>query len=148
MDAFKLTPEYGYVVIIAAFSIALTIFFGARVTSYRKIAQVPLPFLYADAAECKEDHQKLIFNCYQRVHQNTLEGFTGYLAMLLLIGVVYPIPSAVLGGVWCLGRIFYYFGYTTGRPSARLIGAFGHIGEFGLLGFMGKFAYDLIVSRS
>ncbi|KAI1318112.1 Microsomal glutathione S-transferase 3 [Mortierella claussenii] len=147
MTTITLAPEYGYVVAVSVVSAVLVLFFGARVTNYRKVAKVPLPFMYADASECKEDHQKYIFNCYQRVHQNTLEGFSAYLATLLLAGIEYPIASAALGGVWCLGRIFYYIGYTSGNPSARMMGAFGHIGEVGLLGLTGKFAYDLIVSR-
>ncbi|KAF9995855.1 hypothetical protein BGZ79_010414, partial [Entomortierella chlamydospora] len=93
-----------------------------------------------------EDHQKYIFNCYQRVHQNTLEGFSGYMFSLLLGGMSYPIPAAALGGVWIIGRLFYFYGYTTGTPSYRHLGAFGHIGEIGLLGLTGKFAYDVIVS--
>ncbi|KAG0376555.1 MAG: hypothetical protein J3R72DRAFT_438924 [Linnemannia gamsii] len=147
MATIDISPDYGFVVVVAILSCVLVFFFGSKVTSYRKIAQVPLPFLYADAQECKDDHKKLIFNCYQRIHQNTLEGFTMYMIMLLLAGLEYPIASASLGGVWCLGRCFYYYGYSTGHPSSRLLGAFGHIGEFGLLGIAGKLAYDLIASR-
>ncbi|KAF9130265.1 Microsomal glutathione S-transferase 3 [Mortierella sp. 14UC] len=148
MATIILSPDYGFVLAVAVASSLLVFFFGSKVTSYRKIAQVPLPFLYADAQECKEDHKKLIFNCYQRIHQNTLEGFTMYLVMLLIAGLEYPVASAVLGGVWCLGRCLYYYGYSSGHPSSRQLGAFGHIGEFGLLGVVGKMAFDLIVSRS
>ncbi|KAF9102478.1 Microsomal glutathione S-transferase 3 [Mortierella sp. GBA35] len=148
MPTLIVTPEYGYTVAVAVASCFLVIFFGARVTSYRKIAQVPLPFLYADATECKEDHKKLIFNCYQRVHQNTLEVFSMYIVMLLLVGLRFPVPAAALGGVWFLGRCLYFYGYTSGHPNSRFLGAFGHIGEFGLLGLGGYIAYDLIASSS
>ncbi|KAF9091582.1 Microsomal glutathione S-transferase 3 [Mortierella sp. AM989] len=148
MTTITILPEFGYTVAVAVASSALVFFFGARVTKYRSIAKVPLPYEYADPNDCKDDHQKYIFNCYQRVHQNTLEGFSGYLATLLLSGINYPIPAAALGLVWILGRIFYFYGYTTGNPSSRHMGVFGHIGEFGLLGLTGKFAYDLIVSSA
>lgn len=125
----------------------LVTFLGARVTSYRAIAQVPLPFLYADAADCKEDHKKLIFNCYQRVHQNTLEGYASFLATLMIAGLQYPVAAAWLGSVWCLGRIMYYIGYTSGQPARRQLGVFGHIGEIGLFGLTIKMAFDLITSK-
>ncbi|KAF9296857.1 Microsomal glutathione S-transferase 3 [Linnemannia elongata] len=147
MATITVSPDYGFVVAVAIASCLLVFFFGAKVTSYRKIAQVPLPFLYADANECKEDHKKLIFNCYQRIHQNTLEGFTTYLVMLLLAGLEYPIASAALGGVWCVGRYLYYYGYSSGHPNSRKLGAFGHLGWLGLLGLAGKMAFDLIKSR-
>ncbi|KAF8952237.1 Microsomal glutathione S-transferase 3 [Entomortierella lignicola] len=146
MSAITILPEFGYTVAVAVASILLVSFFGVRVTSQRKIANVPLPFEYADPEECKDDHQKYIFNCYQRVHQNTLEGFSSYLVTLLLAGLNYPIPAAVLGSVWILGRIFYFYGYTTGNPGSRQMGAFGHIGGIGLLGLSIRFSYDLIVS--
>ncbi|KAF9362413.1 Microsomal glutathione S-transferase 3 [Mortierella sp. NVP85] len=148
MATIVLAPEYGYTAAAALLSIALVTFLGGRVDSYRKFAQVPLPFPYADAAECKEDHKKYIFNCYQRVHQNTLEGFSAYLVMLMFAGLKYPIASAALGGVWFLGRVLYYIGYTTGDPSKRHYGTFGHIGELGLLGLSAKFAFDLITSQA
>ncbi|KAI8606347.1 hypothetical protein EDD21DRAFT_298327, partial [Dissophora ornata] len=127
-------------------STVLVTFLGTRVSSYRQVAQVPLPFLYADAAECKTDHKKYIFNCYQRVHQNTLEGFSSYLLTLMFAGLQYPVASAALGSIWCLGRIFYYIGYSSGQPSRRQLGAFGHIGEVGLLGLTAKMAFDLVTS--
>ncbi|KAF9188067.1 Microsomal glutathione S-transferase 3 [Haplosporangium sp. Z 767] len=148
MITFTVTPDYGYTVAVTVASTLLVSFFGAKVTSYRDVAKVPLPFLYAEPAECKADHKKLIFNCYQRVHQNTLEGFASYLITLMFAGLRYPIASAALGSIWCLGRIFYYIGYTSGKPSARQMGIFGHIGEVGLLGLTGKIAYDLIMARS
>lgn len=115
-------------------------------TSYRAVAKVPLPYMYADAAEVKEDYQKHIFNCYQRIHQNTLEGFASYLVTLMFAGLQYPIASSVLGGIWIVGRIFYYRGYSTGNPAGRYWGAFGHIGEVGLLGLTGKMAFDLLTA--
>ncbi|KAG0244373.1 hypothetical protein B0O80DRAFT_275423 [Mortierella sp. GBAus27b] len=148
MANIDLAPEYGYVALVAFASIILVVFLGTRVDSYRKFAQVPLPFLYADPEECKEDHKKYIFNCYQRVHQNTLEGFAAYLLVLMFAGLKYPIPAAALGGVWILGRVLYFIGYTTGDPTKRHYGAFGHIGELGLLGVSIKVAIDIITSHA
>ncbi|KAG0369402.1 hypothetical protein BC939DRAFT_407325 [Gamsiella multidivaricata] len=148
MATIIIAPEYGYTVAAAIASTILVTYLGVRVGSYRKIANVPYPFLYADAADCKDDHQKYIFNCYQRVHQNTLEGFASYLIMLMFAGIQYPVASAALGSIWCIGRILYSIGYTTGDPKKRQLGAFGHIGEIGLLVLTGKIAYDLIMSSA
>ncbi|KAF9280668.1 Microsomal glutathione S-transferase 3 [Mortierella alpina] len=147
MATITLAPEYGYTVIATVASIVLVTFLGSRVTMYRDVAKVPLPFLYADAADCQADPKKHLFNCYQRVHQNTLEGFSSFLATLMFAGLWFPIAAPILGLIWCLGRIFYFFGYTTGRPRARLMGVFGHIGEFGLLGLTGYIAYDILASK-
>ncbi|KAF9429551.1 Microsomal glutathione S-transferase 3 [Podila epigama] len=138
-----LAHNYGYTVSMAVASIALTVFFGARVTSVRETAKVPLPFLYADQAEALEDHKKYIFNCYQRVHQNTLETFPSYLVLLLFAGAWYPLIATGFGAVWFLGRVFYFIGYTSGDPERRLWGTFGHIGELGLLGLSIKVIYDI-----
>ncbi|KAF9920261.1 hypothetical protein FBU30_009927 [Linnemannia zychae] len=148
MATITISPDYGIVIIIAVLSCMLVFFFGTKVTSYRQIAQVPLPFLYADANECKEDHKKLIFNCYQRIHQNTLEGFSTYLTVLLLGGVQYPIAGAALGGVWILGRCFYYYGYSTGHPNSRKLGVFGHLGWLGLMALTLKLGIDIVRDRS
>ncbi|KAG0007037.1 Microsomal glutathione S-transferase 3 [Modicella reniformis] len=148
MTTIVLAPEYGYTAAVALLSIAFVAFLGGRVHKYREFAQVPLPFPYADASECKDDHKKYIFNCYQRVHQNTLEGFAAYLLTLMFAGLQYPITSAAFGGVWFVGRILYYIGYTTGDPTKRHYGTFGHVGEFGLLGLSAKVAFDLITSQA
>ncbi|KAF9437130.1 Microsomal glutathione S-transferase 3 [Entomortierella beljakovae] len=146
MATIVLQPEYGYTIASAIASMVLVSYFGIRVTKQRSVAKVALPFEYAEASECKDNHQKYLFNCYQRVHQNTLEQFTGYMASLLISGIKYPVASSALGAVWILGRIFYFYGYTTGNPASRQMGVFGHVGEVGLMGLAGKVAYDLIVS--
>merc|ERR1712033_108555 len=65
------------------------------------------------------------FNCYQRAHQNTLEVFPVFLAMLLVGGVHSPCVSASAGVVWCISRIIYALGYYSGDPEKRVPGAIG-----------------------
>lgn len=55
-----------------------------------------------------------LFNCYQRVHQNTLEGYPLFLMLLFTGGVQHPIQSSVAGVVWIIGRVIYSLGYYTG----------------------------------
>jgi len=102
--------------------------------------------MYAEEAEALKDKKKMIFNCKQRVHQNTLEGFTTYMVTLLIAGLQYPTASAGLGLIWCLGRMAYSYGYTSGDPKKRQLGAFGHIGDLGLLVLNGKIAFDMIMA--
>ncbi|KAF9349796.1 Microsomal glutathione S-transferase 3 [Mortierella sp. AD094] len=146
MTTITIAPEYGYTLAVSVISSILVTVLGHNVGAYRKVAGVSLPQMYAEDAEAKKDKKKMIFNCKQRVHQNTLEGFTTYMASLLIAGIQYPTASAGLGLVWCVGRVFYSYGYSTGDPGKRNWGAFGHIGEVGLTGLIGKMAYDLIVS--
>ncbi|KAG0354233.1 Microsomal glutathione S-transferase 3 [Gamsiella multidivaricata] len=132
-----------------AVSVASTILvtaLGFKVGSYRQIAGVPLPNMYADDAEARKDKKKMIFNCKQRVHQNTLEGFAPYLVSLLVAGLRYPIAAPALGSVWMLGRMAYSVGYTSGDPAKRQMGVWGHIGDIGLLALTGKIAYDMIMA--
>ncbi|KAG9066312.1 hypothetical protein KI688_001535 [Linnemannia hyalina] len=133
-----------YTVAVSIVSTVLVTFLGSRVGTYRKEAGVPLPTMYVEEAEAKKDKKKMIFNCKQRVHQNTLEGFTSYMVTLMLAGARYPVAAPVLGLIWCAGRLAYSFGYTSGDPAKRVYGAWGHIGDLGLLGLNIKMAFDLI----
>ncbi|KAF9937187.1 Microsomal glutathione S-transferase 3 [Mortierella antarctica] len=146
MVSFTLAPEYGYTIAVSIVSNILVTYLGHKVGAYRKEAGVALPSMYADELEAKKDKKKMIFNCKQRVHQNTLEGFTTYMISLMVAGTQYPCASAALGLVWCAGRLAYSAGYVSGDPNKRIWGAWGHIGELGLLGLTGKMAYDLIMS--
>ncbi|KAF9545876.1 Microsomal glutathione S-transferase 3 [Mortierella hygrophila] len=144
MASITLTADYGYTIAVSVVSSVLVTFLGARVGSYRKEAGVPLPTMYAEEAEAKKDKKKLIFNCKQRVHQNTLEGFTSYMVTLLLAGARYPVAAPILGLIWCAGRLAYSYGYTSGNPEKRVYGSWGHIGDLGLVGLNIKMAFDLI----
>ncbi|KAG0000399.1 Microsomal glutathione S-transferase 3 [Entomortierella chlamydospora] len=146
MTTITIPAEYGYTLAVSVVSSILVTALGVKVGTYRKVAGVNLPQMYADDEEAKKDKKKMIFNCKQRVHQNTLEGFTTYMASLLIAGIQYPTAAAGLGLVWCAGRILYSMGYSSGDPAKRSWGGFGHIGGLGLLGLVGKMAYDLIVS--
>lgn len=107
---------------------------AVQVGKARKRFGVAYPNLYAPAGG-EGDR----FNCIQRGHQNTIEALPSHLALLIVAGLVRPVPAAAAGLVWCLGRIAYFSGYATGTPSARSRGAFGHLGSLALL---------VIVSRS
>ncbi|KAF9432646.1 Microsomal glutathione S-transferase 3 [Entomortierella beljakovae] len=138
--------EYGYTLAVGFASTFLVQVLAQRVGAYRKVAGVALPKMYVDEEEAKKDKKKQIFNCKQRVHQNTLEGFASYMFTLLVAGINYPRAAPALGLIWCLGRIAFSYGYSTGDPNKRMYGAFGFIGTFGLLGLSAKVAYEVIQS--
>ncbi|KAG0273428.1 Microsomal glutathione S-transferase 3 [Linnemannia exigua] len=146
MATIALNADYGYTVAVSVASTLLVTILGFKVGSYRKEAGVPLPAMYADEVEAKKDKKKMIFNCKQRVHQNTLEGFTSFMVSLMIAGARYPVAAPVLGLIWCAGRMAYSFGYTSGDPNKRMYGAFGHIGDLGLLGLNAKMAFDMITA--
>ncbi|CAG8721770.1 9235_t:CDS:2, partial [Racocetra persica] len=105
-----------------------------QVGGYRKKAGVPYPNLYASKEEAEKDRSKLIFNCYQRAHQSTLELYPQFLLTLMVGGLKHPVLSAVGGGIWILGRLVFARGYQTGDPAKRTRGAFSYIGVLTLLG--------------
>ncbi|CAG8433634.1 1202_t:CDS:2 [Ambispora gerdemannii] len=134
MTTIEIPEAYGYVVMTGALSVLVTTFLGIQVTLYRNEAKVPLPFLYAEKSEVEKDEKKMIFNCYQRAHQNSLETQPQVLFMLAMTGLKYPLFASGVGLVWVIGRIFFASGYQTGRPANRSRGGFGHFAYFTLIG--------------
>ncbi|RUS19995.1 hypothetical protein BC937DRAFT_86579 [Endogone sp. FLAS-F59071] len=127
----------------------LNVYLGVQVGNARKSAQVPYPYrpetqshlslsptllVYADMAAAEADPKKKLFNCYQRSHQNFLEGYPSFLLLLLSGGVKHPIASAVAGALFLAGRFAYAKGYQTGDPTKRARGNFGYIGLLTLWG--------------
>ena len=55
--------------------------------------------------------------------------------MLFAAGIYFPISAASLGLALIIGRFIYSYGYASGGPQGRLIGAI--IGDLVLLGLLG-----------
>ncbi|KAI8880176.1 membrane-associated proteins in eicosanoid and glutathione metabolism [Backusella circina FSU 941] len=136
--------EYGYVLGVAAVSALHLFSLGVKVGQARKAAGVEYPYVYADRAEAEKDKKKHIFNCVQRVHQNSLELFPVYSTLLLIGGLKHPEISAGAGAVYILGRMVYASGYSTGEPKKRVRGAFYYLGVLTLIGTAGSTIYNLL----
>ncbi|KAJ3240470.1 Microsomal glutathione S-transferase 3 [Chytriomyces hyalinus] len=119
MATITLTWDHGYVLGVGALSTLYPFVLGAQIGKARKRAQVPYPFMYATQAECAADKSKLIFNCYQRAHQNFLENYPAFLFLLVAGGVEHPRSAAIAGIVWLYGRSKYSKNYQSGDPSKR-----------------------------
>jgi glutathione S-transferase len=68
---------------------------------------------------------------------------------LLVGGVFYPRTAAGLGVAWCISRVVYAIGYT--RPDkengrGRSAGSIFVLFQLGLVGLMGKSAFDLVLN--
>ena len=63
------------------------------------------------------------FNNAQRVHIHWVENATQMFALQLIMGLYWPMPTAIVGGIYLLGRIFYTMGYARGGPKSRSLGA-------------------------
>mmetsp|Transcript_31304 Transcript_31304/g.43394 ORF Transcript_31304/g.43394 Transcript_31304/m.43394 type:complete len:184 (+) Transcript_31304:45-596(+) len=116
-----LPPSYGLVALTAASSYALVQWQAIKVSIARREFDVKYPTMY-------EDDEDSVFNCYQRAHQNTLESYPAFLALLCLGGIGYPLISSASGAVWIVGRIFYSLGYYTGDPQKRFNGIWNNFG--------------------
>lgn len=127
-----LPADYGYVVFTAVGSVFVNMWLAMNVMKARKEHNVKFPTLYSP------DNDK--FNCVQRAHQNTLEGYPQFLILLVFGGLQYPRITAGAGALFLLSRIAYALGYYTGDPEKRRWGAFGYIGYFCLLGNTISFA--------
>ncbi|KAI9495147.1 hypothetical protein BDB00DRAFT_254512 [Zychaea mexicana] len=126
--------EYGYILIVAILSIIQLNVFGIATFTARKRAGVPYPQEYAEKAEAEADFDKHLFNCKQRVHQNTLESFPGFAVLLFSGGLTCPKTTASAGAIYLLSRVFYNHGYSTGTVEKRGHGRFGVLGTLVMLG--------------
>lgn len=123
---FAVAPQFGFVVLTASAGVVLTQWQMIQVALQRKKSGLAYPKMY-------EDTEQSVFNCYQRAHQNTLESFPAFLALLVLAGLAYPITASAFGLLWVVGRVVYSIGYYTGDPNKRHSGAFHNFGLWGLL---------------
>ncbi|XP_063396569.1 glutathione S-transferase 3, mitochondrial-like isoform X2 [Mytilus trossulus] len=122
----KLPKEYGYVVLTGVASTFLLQWMTYKVIVARKKYKIWYPTLYS------ADNEK--FNCVQRVHQNTLEGYPTYLMLLFAGGLQYPKTCAAAGWIWIAGKVAYAYGYYSDDLKKRRYGTFGYIGLFTMLG--------------
>ncbi|KAK7067541.1 hypothetical protein SK128_012394 [Halocaridina rubra] len=136
MVSVDVPPGYGYCVLVAIFSMFMLFWKAEKVAFARKRHNVKYPTMYSPTNEA--------FNCYQRAHQNTLENYPQFLALLLIGGLYNPIVTAAAGAIWCIGRIFYALGYYTGDPKKRMNGMFGYLGTLAMLYTTLRFATGLL----
>jgi len=108
-------PGYGYVLMTVFLTYFLLFWQGFMVGQKRKLYKVDYPAMYSDTEP--------VFNCYQRVHQNTLERVPIFLAILLSAGLFNAKMAAAFGFLWLIGRVIYSLGYYTGKPNNRLAGS-------------------------
>ncbi|XP_033740594.1 microsomal glutathione S-transferase 3-like isoform X1 [Pecten maximus] len=125
MEAFTLSSDFGYVVLVVVATVFLLQWLGIQVVMARKKYEVSYPRMYSD----NDDR----FNCVQRAHQNTLEVYPTYLILQIFGGLYAPKLGALCGLIWLAGRVAYALGYYTGDPEKRNRGAFGYIGLLTLL---------------
>merc|ERR1712107_869509 len=90
---------FGYVLLVVFATYMVAFIQGFLVGKAREKYKVELPTMYSDTEQ--------MFNCYQRVHQNTLERVPLFLAILLLAALFNSIIAAVIGAIWVAGRVIY-----------------------------------------
>ncbi|KAH7307477.1 hypothetical protein KP509_22G060900 [Ceratopteris richardii] len=135
-----LPSEFGYVILTAAAGVLLTQWQGIQVGKQRKLCGLKYPKMY-------EDKDRSVFNCYQRVHQNTLESFPAFLLLLFLGGLAYPLTSSIFGSIWIAGRIVYSLCYYSGDPRKRMKGMWHTVGLLGLFVTTCVFGFRLVLKN-
>lgn len=89
-----------------------------------------------------------IFNCRQAAHWNHLEHLPGFLALLIMGMFSFPLPAAIIGLIWLLGRQLYAHGYYRG-PERRVIWGFLHyLALWALVGLVLAFMVYLFQRRA
>jgi glutathione S-transferase len=103
-----------YTPVITLLAIALYFFFATRVAAARIKFNIKHP-----ATTGNPDFERIF-----RAHVNMLEWMPTFLVPLWLCAVYFSdIAAAVLGLIWVLGRIVYFYGYSTAAEK-RLPGFF------------------------
>ncbi|KAH8805612.1 hypothetical protein F5884DRAFT_452933 [Xylogone sp. PMI_703] len=130
----EIPKEYGYVILAAAGTFILNTVHTMNTSKYRRAAKVPYPHSYAE--QSRTDIEAMQFNSAQRAHMNYLEQQPSVLGALLIAGVKFPLVSAALGLIWCLGRYMYMVGYSTGQEGGkgRYRGMYFWFAQIGLIG--------------
>jgi glutathione S-transferase len=75
------------------------------------------------------------FNNAQRAHYNLIEIAPSAFIFLLIAGVYFPIPAAIIGLALVFARAIYSIGYVKGGPKGRIFG--GVLNSLCLLGLLG-----------
>ncbi|CAM9792751.1 unnamed protein product [Ectocarpus sp. 12 AP-2014] len=130
MVTIELTPAHGLPMAVAICSVFVTTWAGFGVAKARKKYEIKYPQMYAE----QSDANAVVFNCYQRAHQNVLENYPSFLLLLGLAAINRPIVAGVAGAIRLAGFVAYVIGYRTGNPEKRHKGAFGYIGLITMLG--------------
>jgi len=136
MASINIHSGYGYVVLTGVASMFMLVWKGIQVGKMRKQLKINYPTMYSPT--------NVLFNCYQRAHQNTLENYSQFLVLLFVGGLEMPMLASMSGVIWILSRISYARGYYTGDPKKRMNGAYGYIGQIILLGAAIKFGFHLL----
>ncbi|KDR77511.1 hypothetical protein GALMADRAFT_245666 [Galerina marginata CBS 339.88] len=134
--SFTVTLPDGFHYVGAALLSTVFLLLGQNMTvsKYRKRAGIKYPQLYAEKAEAEASNDAMMFNCAQRAHQNTLENIPLLYVLTTLVGVKYPILSALSCATWVLSRVSYTRGYIKGGPGKRvsplyLLGSMMSVGQ-------------------
>lgn len=132
--------QYAYVAIVTLVTLLVYFWMATQVARTRTRLGILPPAMTGDP----------VLERTIRAHLNTLEWLPIYLASLWLFAIYWnATAAALLGVVWIVGRIVYFFGYVA-APAKRLPGFF--IQSFAvsvlLLGALGRIIYLLATNAS
>mmetsp|Transcript_34091 Transcript_34091/g.53160 ORF Transcript_34091/g.53160 Transcript_34091/m.53160 type:complete len:154 (-) Transcript_34091:178-639(-) len=143
----EVTPEFGYVVWVAAAAWLQQQIFALVASSQRVSTKIFYPTLYPRDSEIKklglsDDQVDLYLRC-QRIHQNNLERMVTFFPTLILAGLYDARSAAIAGVIVIVSRTMYCIGYRM-STSGRNLGIPYHIGELWLVYLCFSFGYSLV----
>ncbi|KAL2211925.1 hypothetical protein CC79DRAFT_1329218 [Sarocladium strictum] len=78
------------------------------------------PAVVAGPEHIKKHPDAALFDCAFRAHANYLENLPPFLVSIAILGLRYPVASAVATAIWIAGRVAYLFGYVNkGKQGAK-----------------------------
>eukprot|EP00924_Labyrinthula_sp_SR-Ha-C_P015821 snap_masked-scaffold_4-processed-gene-10.16-mRNA-1 protein AED:0.42 eAED:0.42 QI:0/-1/0/1/-1/1/1/0/144 len=136
-----LTPEHGYPILVGVASVFVTMFGGIKVAKARKKYGVEYPNCYAPPGHKNEKE----FNSAQRAHQNVLENYPQFLALLAIASINRPTVAAAVGTVRLIAFVLFMTGYQSKGPQGRVAGAMlGMLSTLALVGLSAETALKVI----
>ncbi|PVZ97751.1 hypothetical protein BB558_006285 [Smittium angustum] len=132
----SVSPEYNWNLLAATLMGVQCFYSGLRVYAARRKYNVDYPDMGSGRFAAKlSDKDWKDFNNIMRTHQNYVEQIPIAISAVLIGGLFNPKLTAILGGVYILGRAIYNFGYSRFGPPGRLFGVlFIDVGLLGMLG--------------
>ncbi|KAI3808319.1 hypothetical protein L1987_24268 [Smallanthus sonchifolius] len=133
-----LPVEYGYIILTIAAYYFLNLYMerSTRCSTRHSMPPKQIPRI---------TNSSTVFSDPSRGHRNSLESLPMFFVLMVVGGLKHPVICTGLGLVYTVARFFYFTGYSSGDPKARLpIGGFNGFALLGLVIVNIRFGVSLL----
>jgi glutathione S-transferase len=121
----KVPRQYGYCILVLGSSWLVNTYLSSEVDKAREKYKAKNPNLFAPTDEDLDNEHEI--KCIERQHKNTGEKWPYVSVVMMINGVFNPLPAAVLGGLWYVGRVVVTKRYVTNGLQIHIINQAGDL---------------------